>query len=123
VFIVEIGAELQKNYYILERIQSQCQHFVLVCWCVECPLNCNSCTYSDTAEATMCWDCDYEYAVRLSDGQCYGKYFVSYGSTSTVEPAKLAFEHQNNVVKPSASQIMFLEDKVHILIFFSKMAG
>jgi len=24
----------------------------------------------------MCWHCDYKYAERVSDGKCYGKYFV-----------------------------------------------
>jgi len=49
----------------------------LVCWCLECPPNCLYCSYNDTVEATMCSDCDYGYVKRLSDGQCYGKYFVS----------------------------------------------
>jgi len=65
------------------------QRFVLVRWCIECPANCISCTYNDTAEATVCSRCDFGYGKRLSDGQCYGKYFVSGGPTNTVQPAKL----------------------------------
>lgn len=25
----------------------------------------------------MCSECDFAYAKRLGDGQCYGKYFIS----------------------------------------------
>jgi len=81
-------------------IQRWC--FVLVCCCVECPPNCMrwSCYYNDTTEATGCARCDYGYVKRLSDGQCYGKYFVSDRPTNIIEPAKLAFGHQNCVDTP-----------------------
>jgi len=81
---------------IFENIESKCRHFVLVDWCLECPLNCIFCFYRfyrDTAEAARCQRCDFGYAVRPSDGQCYGKYFVSDGPTNIIEPAKLAFGH------------------------------
>jgi len=74
------------------------KRFVLVRWCLECPPNCISCTYSDTAEATVCHRCDSGYAKSRSDGQCYGKYFVSDGPTNIIESAKLAFGHQNCVL-------------------------
>jgi len=58
----------------------------------------------------MCSRCDWGYAARRSDGQCYGKYFVSDSRVNTVEPAKLAFGHQSRAVTPSAG-LIFLRTK------------
>jgi len=86
----EIAQELTLLYFRKSGVLAR-KRFVFVRWCVECPPNCISCTYNDTAEATMCQHCDYEYEISRSDGQCYGKYFVSDGPTNITESTKLAF--------------------------------